>query len=371
MTRRLIVEPRGLASARLRILVPVLSVLAALVVGGLFLAITGENPLDVYGKMLDAAFGSANGVSNTLISATPLILTGVAAALAFKMLVWNIGGEGQFIMGAVFASGIAIWLGPGAPSWVAIPAVIVAGGVGGAVWASVAAVPRVYLGTNEIITTLMLNFIALSFMNFLIFGSSSPWRDPAVSTFPSGRPIPDTAKLPEFFKRLDIGIFIAIALAVAAWWLIGKTRWGFAVRVVGDSAATARYAGIRVSKKILVVFLLSGAAAGFAGALYVAGPVGALDPRSLDLGLGFTGIIVAALAGLHLLAVIPIAILMGALNNAGPALQSIGVPAATVTMLQGAILIFAVAGEFFIRHRIRLPRREPVSVEMPDGVEPA
>lgn len=371
MTRRFIVEPRGLVSLRLRILVPVLSVLAALVVGGLFLAITGEDPFKVYGKMVDAAFGSANGISNTLISATPLILTGVAAALAFKMLVWNIGGEGQFIFGAVFASGVAIWLGPGAPSWVAIPAVIIAGGVGGAIWASVAAIPRVYLGTNEIITTLMLNFIALSFMNFLIFGSSSPWRDPAVSTFPSGRPIPANAMLHRFFERLDVGIFIALGLTIAAWWLVGKTRWGFAVRVVGDSPATAEYAGITVSKKILAVFLLSGAAAGFAGALYVVGPVGALEPRSLDLGLGFTGIIVAALAGLHLLAVIPLAVLMGALNNAGPSLQSIGVPSSTVTMLQGAILIFAVAGEFFIRHRIRLPRRRPVPAEIPEGVEPA
>jgi len=297
-----------------------------------------------------------------LISATPLILTGVAAAIAFKMLVWNIGGEGQFLMGAVFAAGLAIWLGDGAPAALALPAVILAGGLGGAVWAAASAVPRVYLGTNEIITTLMLNFIALNFINFLIFGSSSPWRDPEVSTFPSGRPIPDAARLPEFFNRLDIGIFIAIGLAVAAWYLMEKTRWGFAVRVAGDSSGTALYAGIGVAQKILGVFLLSGAAAGFAGGLFVAGPVGALDPRSLDLGLGFTGIIVAALARLNLLAVIPVAILMGALNNAGPSLQSIGVPTATVKMLQGAILLFAVAGEFFIANRLRRPDSAPTAV---------
>jgi simple sugar transport system permease protein len=285
-------------------------------------------------------------------------LTGVAAALAFKMLVWNIGGEGQFIMGAVFASGIAIWLGPGAPAVVALPAVIIAGGLGGALWASVAAIPRVYLGTNEIITTLMLNFIALNLMNFLIFGSSSPWRDPEVATFPSGRPIPDNARLPEFFNRLDVGIFVAVVLAVCAWYLVTKTRWGFSVRIVGDSPTTAEYVGIAVPKKILAIFLLSGAFAGLAGGLFVSGPVGALDPRSLDLGLGFTGIIVAALAGLNLLSVIPVAILMGALNNAGPSLQSIGVPTSTVTMLQGAILIFAVAGEFFIRYRVRQPDRQ-------------
>ena len=357
-TRRFIVEPRGLASWRLRVLVPVLSVVAALVVGALFLALTGENPFEVYGQMVDSAFGSKRGISETLISATPLILTGAAAAVAFKMLVWNIGGEGQFIMGAIFASGFAIWLGDGAPAFVALPVVIVAGGLGGAVWASVAAIPRVYLGTNEIITTLMLNFIALALMNFLIFGSSSPWRDPAVSTFPQGRPIPEAARLPEFFNRLDMGIFVAIALVVVGWFLIGKTGWGFAVRIVGDSSDSARYAGIGVPQKILGIFLMSGAYAGFAGGLFVSGPVGALDPRSLDLGLGFTGIIVAALAGLHLLVIIPVAILMGALINSGPALQSIGVPTATVSMLQGAILIFAVAGEFFITNRIRRPEPE-------------
>ncbi len=354
-TRRFIVEPRGLASPWLKIVVPVASVFAALVVAGVFLLLTGENPLDVYARMLDASFGSARGIAETLISATPLILTGVAAAVAFKMLVWNIGAEGQFLMGAIFAAGIAIWLGESLPAAAMVPLVIVAGGLGGAFWASISAIPRVYLGTNEIITTLMLNFIAINFVNFLIFGSSSPWRDPAVSTFPTGRPIPGSARLPEFFYRLDVGIFVAIALAIAAWYLMGKTRWGFAVRVAGDSVDTARYAGISVPRKILGVFLLSGAFAGFAGGLFVSGPVGALDPRSLILGLGFTGIIVAALARLNLVAVIPVAVLMGALNNSGPALQSIGVPTATVTMLQGAILLFAVAGEFFIANRIRRP----------------
>jgi ABC-type uncharacterized transport system permease subunit len=357
--RRFIVEPRGLVSWQIRLLVPVVSVLAAFVVAGIFLALTGENPIDVYAEMLNAAFGSPRAISETLISATPLILTGAAAAIAFKMLVWNIGGEGQFILGAIVASGVAIWIGDGLPSIVMIPIVIVAGGLGGAMWAAVSAIPKVYLGTNEIITTLMLNFIALSLMNFLIFGSSSPWRDPEVSMFPQGRPIPENARIPEISFRLTGGIFIAIALVVFAWYLIGKTRWGFAVRIVGDSSDTARYAGIGVARKILTVFLLSGAYAGFAGGLFVAGPVGALDPRSLDLGLGFTGIIVAALAGLHLLVIIPVAVLMGALNNAGPSLQAIGVPTATITMLQGAILIFAVAGEFFINNRIRRPDIEP------------
>jgi len=357
--RRLHVEPRGLASTRVTLLVPILSVLAALALGAAFLAVTGNNPWDVYTKMIDTAFGSSRSVSETLVSATPLMLTGVAAAIAFKMLVWNIGGEGQLLVGAVFAAGAGIALGDGTPAAVALPVVILAGAVGGALWAALSAVPRVMLGTNEIITTLMLNFIALNLMNYLVLGSFSPWRDPNSAQFPQGRPIPDGGRLPEFFHRLDWGIFIAVAVAIVAWFLIGKTRWGFEVRVVGDSANTARYAGIAVPRKIMSVFLLSGAAAGLAGSLLVAGILGKMDPRSLDLGLGFTGIIVAALARLNPVAVVPVAVLMGALNNAGPALQSISVPSATVTMLQGAILIFAVAGEFFIANRVR--RRPPAT----------
>lgn len=368
-TRRLIVEPRGLASARLTLAVPLLSVLLALVVGAVFLALTGNNPWEVYVKMADASFGSSRGISETLISGTPLILTGVAAAIAFKMLVWNIGAEGQFIMGAIFAAGIGIALGDGSPAAIALPLVIIAGAIGGAFWASISAVPKVYLGTNEIITTLMLNFIALNLMNYLIFGSNSPWRDPEVSQFPTGRPLPESSRIPEFFNRLDYGFIVAVLLAILAWFLISKTKWGFEVRIVGDSADTARYAGIAVPRKFLGVFLMSGAFAGLAGSLYVAGPVGALDPRSLDLGLGFTGIIVAALARLNPVAVVPVGILMGALNNAGPSLQSIRVPSSTVAMLQGAILIFAVAGEFFIANRVRKPEKKPTMSPAAEGVE--
>ncbi len=356
--RRLIVEPRGLAGPGLVLLVPALSVLGALILGAIFLTVTGESAWEVYSRMVDAAFGDGRGISETLISATPLILTGLAAALAFKMLVWNIGAEGQFILGAIIAAGMGLWLGEALPGPLMIPLVILGGALGGAFLASLSAVPRVYLGTNEIITTLMLNFIALAFMNYLIFGSNSPWKDTAVSTFPQGRPLPDSARIPEFFNRLDWGIFVAIAIAVGAWILVNKTRWGFSLRIVGDSPDTARYAGIGVPSKILAVFLLSGAFAGVAGGLFVAGPVGALDPRSLDLGLGFAGIIVAALARLNALAVVPVAVLIGALDNAGPSLQAIGVPPETATMLQGAILVFAVGGEFFITNRIRRPEKK-------------
>jgi ABC-type uncharacterized transport system permease subunit len=371
MTRRIIVEPRGLAPWWLKLLIPIGSVIAALFIGALFLSLTGNDWLEVYSKMVNTAFGSGRGFAETLVSATPLILTGVAAAIAFKMLVWNIGGEGQLIFGAVAAAGVGVWLSGSTPPLVAITAVVLAGAVGGAFWASLSAVPKVYLGTNEIITTLMLNFIALNLMNYLVLGSFSPWRDPESTQFPQGRPIIDSGRIPEFFHRLDWGLFIAIAVAVLAWFVISKTRSGFEYRIVGDSFDAARYAGIKVPKKVLGTFLASGAAAGLAGSILVAGILGKMDPRSLDLGLGFTGIIVAALARLNPIAIIPVAILMGALNNAGPALQSIGVPSATVKILQGAILIFAVAGEFLISNRIRRPERSVEKTTVKAEVSPA
>lgn len=371
MSRRIIVEPRGLAPWWLKMLIPIASVMAALVVGAVFLMTTGNDWFEVYAKMLDTAFGSGRGFAETLVSATPLILTGVAAAIAFKMLIWNIGGEGQLIFGAIVAAGVGIWLSGSTPPIIAIIAVVAAGAVGGAFWASLSAVPKVYLGTNEIITTLMLNFIALNLMNYLVLGSFSPWRDPEATQFPQGRPIIDTGRIPEFFHRLDWGLAIAIAVAVLAWFVISKTRSGFEYRIVGDSFDTARYAGIKVPRKVLGTFLASGAAAGLAGSILVAGILGKMDPRSLDLGLGFIGIIVAALARLNPIAIIPVAILMGALNNAGPALQSIGVPSATVTILQGAILLFAVAGEFLIANRFRRPDRTTEDIEMEEEVRAA
>jgi general nucleoside transport system permease protein len=361
MTLRLVVEPRRRATPGLVVLVSFGSVALALALGAVFLTLTGHDPSVVYSRMIRVSFGSARGISETLLSATPLVLTGVAAAVAFRMLVWNIGGEGQLYVGAIFAAGVGIALGT-APPAVALPAVLVAGAIGGAAYAGVAALPRVTLGTNEIITTLMLNFVALHLMNYLVFGSFSPWRDPLSTNFPQGRSLSVSASLPHLWRRVDLGLVIAVVVAGLVWWALRSTRWGFEVRVAGDSAGAARYAGIPVTRKILGVFLLSGAVAGLAGAVLVSGVVGALEPRALATNLGFTGIIVAALARLNPLAVIPVAVFMGALNNSGTGLQTIRVPSSTVLMLQGLILVLAVSGTFLLANRVRL-RRRPVQAE--------
>lgn len=371
MTRRLIVEPRVKPAWPVSFGVVVVSAIGAALVGGVFLAVTGHSPLAVYSRMVFSGFGSTRNLTETLVSATPLILTGVAAALAFRMLIWNIGAEGQLYLGALFGAGTALILGDGAPSAASIPLVLVAGAVGGAVWAALAAVPRALLGTNEIITTLMLNFVALHLMNYLIFGSASAFRDPTSTNFPQGRPIPEIAELPLVWGRLHAGILVAVAVAALVWWALRSTRWGFEVRVVGDSEAAARNAGIDIRRKVLVVLCLSGAVAGLAGSVHLAGLVHALEPRALAVNLGFTGIIVAALARLNPLGVVPVAVLIGALNNAGSSLQTARVPISIVLMIQGAILLFAVAGEYLLEHRIRWVPAERVAeerAEAPVGV---
>lgn len=352
------VERRAHARGWLALVVPLGAVAAALLTGAVLLVVTGHDPLDVYTFVVDRSFGDGRALQETLVSATPLVLTGVAAAVAFRMLVWNIGAEGQLFAGAIVAAGAAIALA-GLPRPLLVAVTLLAGVAGGAAWAGLAAVPRVVLGTNEIITTLMLNFVALHLMNLLIFGSASPLRDPTATNFPQGRPVPAAARLPLLSGRLHAGIVVAVVVAVVVWLVVRATRWGFEVRVVGDSAAAARYAGIDVRRRILEVFLLSGAVAGLAGSVQVSGIVFALEPRALALNLGFTGIIVAALARLNALAVVPVAVLIGALNNAGSSLQVAGVPVATVLMLQGAVLLFAVSGEFLLRYRVRLRSRLP------------
>ena len=361
--RRITISPRPNPTGFNSLVVFFVAVLGALIVGALFLAVTGFGPFDVYAEMAESALGGSRAISETLLAAGPLILVGLAAAIAFKMLIWNIGGEGQLLVGAIVAAGAGIALGDSFPGWIGIPIVLLAGAAGGALWASLSALPRVYLGTNEILTTLMLNFIALEIMNYLIFGSFSPWRDPAATQFPQGRPLADSLRLPEIWGRLDIGLVVAIAVALVVWWLVKSTRWGYEVRVAGDSSRVAEYGGIKVRKKILSVFLLSGAMAGLAGAVLVGGVVGAMEPRSLQLGLGFTGIIVAALARLNAAAVIPVALFIGALTNSRSALQIAGVPDSTVIILQGAIFIFAVSGEWLLRNQITFARVSEAEVE--------
>ena len=368
LERRLSVPPGR------RALVAVLSIAAALVLGAVFLVLAGFSPVVVYSEMFRAAFTSYYGITDSLAVAIPIILTGLAAAVAFRMRLYNIGAEGQLYVGAIFSTWAALAIAPGLPAPVAIVIVLAFGALGGAVWILVPALARAYLGTSEIITTLLLNFVALYLMRYLIYGSASYWRDPASTNFPQGKPIPEEAYLPVFgLTRIHLGLGVALLAAALLWALLSRTRFGYDVRVVGDSEAAAWYAGIPIARTVVIVMLISGALAGLAGAGEVAGIAHALDPNGLAVNFGYTGIIVAALARSNPLVVVAVAVLLGGLQNAGTALQSIpgggGVPVEVSFMLQGLILLCALAGELFVLYRLRLRRIAPeeIAEERPDG----
>lgn len=361
-SRGITVEPRPLPSLTVRVIVPIASVVVALLIGAVVLSVTGQDPVAAFREMVKKGFLGRLALVGTLVLATPLVLTGLAAVVTFRMKIWNIGAEGQLIVGAIAASGVALLLGDGTPGPIVIVLMLAAGVAAGAIWAGLAALPRAYLNTDEVISTLMLNFVALSIMNYLIFSSVSFWRNAERVTFPSGRFISDSAFLPRVWGRLHIGLFIAIAAAVVLWWVLRSTKWGFEVEVTGDSQRAAEYAGMRVDRKIVSVLLASGGLAGLAGGIEIGGVLHNLDPRALSLGIGFTGIVVAAIARLSPLGVIPVAILVASLTNAGPGLQALGIPSEVVLLFEGILFLCVVGGEWFLHNAIRIhPIGEPAA----------
>lgn len=344
---------------------PVGAVIAALIVGAIFLALTGFSPGAVYGALFEASFTTAYGITDSLAIATPLIVTALAAAVAFRMNLFNIGAEGQLYAGAIAAAWAGIAVAPGLPAAAAIGVVLLAGAVGGLLFALPMAGLRAWLGTNEIITSLMLTFVALYLMRYLIFGSQSFWRDPAVSNFPQGKRIDPAAELPTFgVYTAGWGLLVSVLVAVVIWLLLKFTSVGYAMNVVGSAPDSATYAGISSRRVIFGVLLMSGALGGLAGGLEVSARSGSLDPNGLQLGLGFAGIVVAALARYNPIGIIFVAVFMGGLRNAGVALQSLPgerVPTEVSLMLQGAILLFAIGAEVFVRNRIRVVRAAEVT----------
>jgi simple sugar transport system permease protein len=364
MNGRIRVTPRGFAGPAVRFGVPFLALGVALLFGAVILALAGNNPAEAYWTMFDASLNGWTAMTRTLALATPLILTGLAAAVAFQMRVYNIGGEGQLYIGAIVGSWVGLVLPPGTAAPIMLSAMLIGGAIGGAFWALLAAVPKAYFNADEIITTLMLNFVALSLMNYLIFGSQSFWRDPR-RTVPGGKRLPDSAIMPALSGRLHIGIIIAVVAAVLLWWLLRKTSWGFQVRTIGDSPSAARYAGMSVRRKTLGVLATSGALAAIAGVSEVSGVTKGLEPRSLATEIGFTGIIIAVVARNNPLGVVPVSVFLAAIATSGSTLQSIGIAVEVVFLLQGLIFLTVTAGEFFVSNEVSLA--EPERSDAPDS----
>ncbi|MCL6611278.1 MAG: ABC transporter permease [Peptococcaceae bacterium] len=343
-------EKRGVVSGAPVLAVTVLSVLLSMVLGGVFLHLTGHDPVEVYILMFTGAFGSAYGISETLVKAIPLMISGLGISLAFRMRMWNIGAEGQIYMGAFAASWVPLTF-PDLPAYAMIPAMILLGMAAGGLWALLPAVPRAYLGVNEIITTLMLNYVAILWVDYLVFG---PWKDPKGFNFPLSAPFSEAARLGTVGNtRVHTGILFALVIAVIIYLIINRTRWGFEIRVIGESEAAARYAGMDIQRNILLVMMVSGAICGLAGMTEVSGITGRLQPN-LSPGYGYTAIIVAWLAKLNPFAILLAAVLFGGLQVGGYLVQTSGVPAPVATMLQGAILFFVLGGDILSKYRIRI-----------------
>ena len=352
-------EPRTVVPRWLSPLATVAAVAVALVFSGIIIAAVGGDPIRSYLHILNAAFGSIGVLSDTLVKATPLLLTGLACALAFRMRLWNIGAEGQFLLGAWGASAVVLapLLPPGTPAIIVIPAMMLAGAAAGAVWGLIPGVLKARLGVNEIITTLMLNYVALFWIQFWVFG---PWSE---GGFQQTRPFPPEALLPRLtdfssavpaFAGLTVhlGLVFGIVAAGIVWVVLERSRWGYEIRLIGDSPKAARYAGIDIKRNIIVVFAISGALAGLAGMSEVSGVVHKLQDR-ISPGYGFTAIIIAYLARFDPLKVIVAAVLFGALILAGREIQPSGVPA----MIQGIILFSLIVAEVFVRYRVRFERQ--------------
>jgi len=349
---RVTLEKRGTTPYLIHFLVPVSSVVAALLVGAIFLKATGHSPLEIYAMMFDGAFGSMYGISETIVKAIPLMLTGLGVSIAFRMLLWNIGAEGQLYMGAFAASWVALFA-PDMPGYIMLPLMFIAGFLGGALWGLLPAIPRAFLGVNETITTLMLNYVAILWVDYLVYG---PWKDPKGFNFPLTAPFRDSASLPTFGNsRVHLGLLFALAAVVIVYVLLKHTRWGYEIRIIGESQNAARYAGMNIGKNILLVMLLSGGLAGLAGMAEVSGITHRLQ-HGISSGYGYTAIIIAWLSKLNPWAIIIVSFLFGGLLVGGFSIQTSGLPSATVFMLQGLILFFVLGGEILTRYRIKLQR---------------
>lgn len=335
------------------------AIIISLILGAIVIALVGGDPFRSYAHIARASFGNIGVLSDTIVKATPIILTALACSVAFRMRLWNIGAEGQFIMGAFGATAVVmIPLLPADTSpWIFIPTMMVAGMITGGIWGFIPGYLKAKLQVNEIITTLMLNYIAIAWINFFIF---AVWSE---GGFPMTMKFPITAWLPRLLDYADqlpilrgltthLGLFIGIGAAVVVWFIIYRSRWGYEIRLIGDNQRAAEYAGINIARNTILVMILSGALAGLGGVSEVSGVVHRLQTSPVAAGYGFTGIIVAWLAKLNPFAIILVSILFGALLLAGREIQ----PSGITRMIQGIILVSLIASDFLMRYRIQLYR---------------
>jgi simple sugar transport system permease protein len=338
---------------------PFIALVATMGAGLILFAIMGKDPVLAITTIFFEPLTSLYSISELMVKSTPLILIGVGLAMGFRAGVWNIGAEGQFAMGAICGSAVALALYQVEGIWV-LPLMCFAGALGGMAWAAIPAFLKTRFNTNEILVSLMLVYVAVLLLSLLVHG---PLRDPDGLNFPESRLFHDAALLPILIEgtRAHAGFLVALIIVALAWFVLDRHILGFQIKVTGQAPHAARFAGFSDKRVVWICFMISGGLAGLAGVFEAAGPVGQLVP-ALPVGYGFTAIIVAFLGRLH-----PVGVLLGGLLLAltyigGEAAQiSMSLPSATTSVFQGMLLFFLLAADVFVNYRLKWIARTPVA----------
>lgn len=334
---------------------PLLALLVTVLIGALMFAALGKDPLKGLEMFFWLPIRNGYALGELLVKATPLLIIALGLAVCFRSNVWNIGAEGQYIIGAIFAGGIALMANADSSRWIVLP-ILLAGVLGGMVWASLTALLRERFHANEILVSLMLVYVAVQVLSYLVGG---PWKDPMGFNFPQSKTFEAVTRIPRLFdgSRVSIGALLALLSVAGLWVFLFRTRAGLALQVGGLAPAAARYAGFSSRKALWTALLMSGGAAGLAGALEVAGPIGQLTPY-VPAGYGFAAIIVAFVGRLHPVGMVFSAILMSMFYIGGELAQSrLGLTKSLTGVFQGLLLFSLLACDTLVNYRLKWQAR--------------
>ncbi len=353
------IKKRKKISNTAQFVISMISIFAALIFSAFFLLIAGISPFAAYSEIFKGAFGSLYNVSEILVKMTPLLLAGLSVGLAFKLQFWNIGAEGQLIMGGIGASVVALFIPPlipGVPKPLLIALVFFAGMIFGGFCSFIPAFLKVYFHVNEVIVTLMLNYIAVYFLQYLYNG---PMKDPRGWGFPGSAIFPEIAWIPRLGEtRINITLILGVVLAFLIFFIIRKTKWGYEIQIIGQNPCASDYAGIKSKQRLIEAIVICGFFAGIAGAGEAAGISHRLF-EGLSMGYGFTATTVAWLSRLNPLVMIIVSFLLGALFVGGDQLQlAMGLPIGTVLVFEGIILFFILGSDFFTRYELEIKSKD-------------
>jgi simple sugar transport system permease protein len=339
---------RALLNTWQAISMPVVAVLLAALIGAIILIVSDADPVQAYAALIKGSFGNAKAVARTLEKATPLVFSGLSVAFAFKAGLFNIGAQGQLLFGAITAAAIGFGV-EGLPAYIHAPLALLGGGLAGALYGVIPGALKTYTGAHEVITTIMLNYIAINFTDFLANG---PLKDTTPGNIVARTPmVLDSARIPTL-GNVPLGFILALFIALVTWWLLFRTTVGFEVRTVGLNPQAARYAGMKVARTVILTMAISGLLAGLGGAVETLGVIGRFQP-GFNVGLGFDGITIALLGRTHPFGVIPAALLVGAMKAGASQMQfSADVASEIVDVIQ-ALILFFVAADMIVRWIIR------------------